>query len=1508
MSTLPKLCLNMIVKNESHIIQDKLDKLLKKIKFDYYVICDTGSTDNTKQIIKSLFDIHNLDGEIFDHEWSDFGTNRTKALQSAYGKSEYIFIFDADDEIQGEIIIPNDMCYDKYNLKIGKSFTYYRPLLLNNKKKWHFVGVLHEYLSTHEKNITETLLDGNYYIDSCRDGNRNKDNDKYINDAKILEEAYKNTKDTNAQLANRYAFYCAQSYKDAGDKYRDLAITWYSKILGLSSWIQEKYYSCLMLGDLYEDNFKKLEYYMKSLEYDPERTEGMVFACKLASKNGIHYLVNMLYHTYKNIKQPEGEKLFVFSNLYNDHLAFYASISNYYLRNQQLAYEISKTIIKNNILDNHMLDQVYRNLLFYKSYIENESSLELFQQTNQLLHNKHLRNENIDATLNELWNYLYSLNRNQFTKPCKYSFANNNNNPKLVITFTTCKRLDLFQQTVRSFVHHLEDVNSIDYWFCVDDNSSIVDREKMKTEFHWIDYYMKDTNEKGHRQSMNIIYDKLVQLNPTYWLHLEDDFLFINNVNIQDMIQKLDVLDVVNAKQILFNINYAETIQDYSIKGSLSTNVKNVAVHNHKKGAFPYKNCHYWPHYSFRPSIVKFDAIKEIGNFDTENPFFEMDYANKYTNKGFTSIFLNEIKHIHIGRLTSERNTSCKNAYELNNEEQFDNVDPPIKIINLEKRTDRKEKMIEQLTKCHIHNYEFIKAVNGNELNSTLQLASLFHNNDFGNRKGVIGCALSHYNLWKKLLHDKDNEFYVIFEDDIHFDMNMYERFYSLKNSMPMQEFMFLGYSMFENKRREVENIYKNEKNTIEIKPLNKDLYIGGYFGYSINKAGAQKMINYIEHNGIKHGIDYLNIVMKELNSVECVPQLMFSEWNENGKTIDSNIQNIYEGFDFTKYSQDRIDDEDYVYIDQMDQFDYDININRGDFVRKKCEIMKNDAIAGFNSLGFTKSNIFYLQRSPYFKQDDGIYIKRSQIKNLGYDILHPPVNMDKIASAYDTGVFCFIHSCYVNSIGLTILDRLLNKLKEYGKIEVYKKIFIINIGEQLDVNTYSQYDNVVIIQYSNNIKLYELKTINLIYYFSLLNPHSKVLYIHTKGVLRENSEYIQNWVDEMLYFLVKRHDSCVKHLDTVDVVGCNYISSPTIKPHFSGNYWMANTNYIKTLEPIKTTIRHEAEWWILTNPEHTMKCLHHSSVNHYKELYPKNRYETIRIKMLCNWCTSRDLCNEWNNMCEKDYTWKNIEMTWENTDIDYYVIINYPCTTDYYDKKKTIVFQMEPWVNDKHKNWGVKTWGIWADPNPDDFFKVIGRNSNTYNNVFWQFKLELNELMNVKYEKKNILSCVTSNKYFDEGHIARIEFLKFLEKKGDVNLHIFGNVEGLNFKSHQHQLQPLDKHSGIVPYKYYFMVENNYEKDFITEKLWEPILCESLTFYYGCPNVDDYIDTNAYVQLDMNDFEKSYQIIKQAIEEDWWSQRIDSIKKCKNKLLNEMAFLPRLQSIISKNNEYIST
>ena len=56
------ICLNMIVKDESHIIKKTLNNICDNIKLDYWVICDTGSTDNTIQIIKNFFEEKKIQG------------------------------------------------------------------------------------------------------------------------------------------------------------------------------------------------------------------------------------------------------------------------------------------------------------------------------------------------------------------------------------------------------------------------------------------------------------------------------------------------------------------------------------------------------------------------------------------------------------------------------------------------------------------------------------------------------------------------------------------------------------------------------------------------------------------------------------------------------------------------------------------------------------------------------------------------------------------------------------------------------------------------------------------------------------------------------------------------------------------------------------------------------------------------------------------------------------------------------------------------------------------------------------------------------------------------------------------------------------------------------------------------------------------------------------------------------------------------------------------------------
>jgi len=327
------LCLNMIVKDESAIIVSTLTNICEKLSIDYWVICDTGSTDNTKELIKEFFELKNIKGELHEDEWISFGDNRTLALNKAYNKTDYLLIFDADDKIVGDLIFPTNIFeYDAYMLTFGKHHTFKRTQIINNRKKWKYEGVIHEYLECLEKFVSFTI-NGDYYIIAGTTGFRNNDPDKYKKDALIAEKAYYAGLETKHHLCGRYSFYCANGYRDAQDK--ENAIKWYKNTLTLDNWSQEKYMCCLNLHYLY-DSLQNIEnaifYAIKTYEYDKTRVEGIYNLIKYYSINNQNeiafnfYLLIQDYYENKYINDTFDNKLFVSNDLYSFYLPYYMII------------------------------------------------------------------------------------------------------------------------------------------------------------------------------------------------------------------------------------------------------------------------------------------------------------------------------------------------------------------------------------------------------------------------------------------------------------------------------------------------------------------------------------------------------------------------------------------------------------------------------------------------------------------------------------------------------------------------------------------------------------------------------------------------------------------------------------------------------------------------------------------------------------------------------------------------------------------------------------------------------------------------------------------------------------------------------------------------------------------------------------------------------------------------------------------------------------------------------
>jgi len=324
------ICLNMIVKNESHIIEKTLQNLCDYIKFSYWVICDTGSEDDTTDIIKDFFNKKNIPGEIHCHEWKNFGHNRTLALEAAFNKTDYLLIFDADDCIVGDLKIPK-LTNDSYRLFFGSdNFKYVRSVIINNRKKWKFKGVLHEFLVSLEKDNSGQTLEGMYFIKSGKEGSRNKNPNKYLDDAILLKsridllESSNNEDYEDRDLLPRYIFYCANSFKDCGDI--DNAILYYKKVFDHDTWDQEKYISALNMGNLYEtlNNMEDaLTYWYKAIVYDKERRESVSKIMNYYYKTNNWFAIHCLHEKIKEYEiQNVSSKLFLIVSVTNDNHYF----------------------------------------------------------------------------------------------------------------------------------------------------------------------------------------------------------------------------------------------------------------------------------------------------------------------------------------------------------------------------------------------------------------------------------------------------------------------------------------------------------------------------------------------------------------------------------------------------------------------------------------------------------------------------------------------------------------------------------------------------------------------------------------------------------------------------------------------------------------------------------------------------------------------------------------------------------------------------------------------------------------------------------------------------------------------------------------------------------------------------------------------------------------------------------------------------------------------------------
>jgi len=134
-----------------------------------------------------------------------------------------------------------------------------------------------------------------------------------------------------------------------------------------------------------------------------------------------------------------------------------------------------------------------------------------------------------------------------------------------------------------------------------------------------------------------------------------------------------------------------------------------------------------------------------------------------------------------------------------------------------------------------------------------------------------------------------------------------------------------------------------------------------------------------------------------------------------------------------------------------------------------------------------------------------------------------------------------------------------------------------------------------------------------------LINPHDRILYIHSKGVSHhdEMAPNIYWWRNYMEFFLRKEYKLCIRLLEQYDTVGVNFRGD-----HYSGNFWWARGDYYLTLPNHIEKDYFAPERFLLKDHNDSSKVfsLWQSGIDHYRDAYqPRHFIDSLPIWEMLN-------------------------------------------------------------------------------------------------------------------------------------------------------------------------------------------------------------------------------------------------------------------------------------------------
>ena len=229
----------MIVRNSGDILRNCLQENKKFI--DYWTIIDTGSTDNTKEIIKS--ELSDIPGNLYEEPFVDFAHSRNRSLELSSKTCKYTIILDDSYILHGGQKLRQLLSKSKqscFSLNIGNfrnnflqnEYTSIRIIKTSDNLKYKYR--VHEHIDVNKKYIQEITEPDIFINDLDSMEHKNRSVNRYNKDIQLLLLDHKDYPNDP-----RVIYYLAKTYYNL-ERYND-ALLYYRKLNELKNNIDIEY-------------------------------------------------------------------------------------------------------------------------------------------------------------------------------------------------------------------------------------------------------------------------------------------------------------------------------------------------------------------------------------------------------------------------------------------------------------------------------------------------------------------------------------------------------------------------------------------------------------------------------------------------------------------------------------------------------------------------------------------------------------------------------------------------------------------------------------------------------------------------------------------------------------------------------------------------------------------------------------------------------------------------------------------------------------------------------------------------------------------------------------------------------------------------------------------------------------------------------------------------------------------------------------------------------------------